>query len=181
MFKRQTTGSVVCASCGSLVGVQDDKCYTCGRRNPGLWGFAPLLRSLGNDLGFVQLVVWGCGALYVISLLLSGNALGMGGGLFGFLAPDSGVLFLLGNSKRRVAQLPQPAYVSNSPPPVGHQYHVHVVPISAMRRRGRQRQIQLLIDILQFSKCLFKTRVGELFALDLLLNVALDVAPRILA
>jgi membrane associated rhomboid family serine protease len=98
MFKRQTTGSVVCASCGSLVGVRDEKCYNCGRRNPGLWGFAPLLRSLGNDLGFVQLVLWGCGALYVISLLLSGNALGMGGGLFGFLAPDSGILFLLGAS-----------------------------------------------------------------------------------
>ena len=58
MFKRQTTGSVVCSSCGSLVGVRDEKCYNCGRRNPGLWGFAPLLRSLGNDLGFVPLVVW---------------------------------------------------------------------------------------------------------------------------
>ena len=96
MFKRQTTGSVVCSSCGSLVGVRDEKCYNCGRRNPGMWGFAPLLRSLGNDLGFVQLVIWGCGALYVISLLLSGSALRMGGGLFGFLAPDLVVLFLLG-------------------------------------------------------------------------------------
>ena len=53
MFKRQRTGSVVCASCGSLVGVNDDRCYTCGRRNPGLWGYGPLLRRLGNDLGFV--------------------------------------------------------------------------------------------------------------------------------
>ena len=52
MFKRQTTGSVVCASCGSLVGVNDDTCYTCGRRNPGLWGFGPMLRAFGNDLGF---------------------------------------------------------------------------------------------------------------------------------
>jgi hypothetical protein len=49
MFKRQTTGSVVCASCGYLVGVRDETCYHCGRRNPGLWGFAPALRSLGND------------------------------------------------------------------------------------------------------------------------------------
>ena len=98
MFKRQTTGSVVCSSCGSLVGVREEKCYNCGRRNPGMWGFAPLLRSLGNDLGFVQLVVWGCGALYVISLLLSGSALRMSGGLFGFLAPDLGVLYLLGAS-----------------------------------------------------------------------------------
>ena len=54
MFTRQTTGSVVCPSCGSLVGVNDDKCYTCGRRNPGLWGYAPLLRRLGNDFGFLH-------------------------------------------------------------------------------------------------------------------------------
>ena len=48
MFKRQTTGSVVCVSCGYLVGVNDDVCYHCGRRNPGLWGFAPALRRLGT-------------------------------------------------------------------------------------------------------------------------------------
>ena len=101
MFKRQTTGSVVCSSCGSLVGVRDEKCYNCGRRNPGLWGFAPLLRSLGNDLGFVQLVIWGCSAMYVISLLLSRSAMSMGGGLFGFLAPDLVVLYLLGASGGR--------------------------------------------------------------------------------
>ncbi len=98
LFRRQTTGSVVCTSCGSLVGVRDEKCFNCGRRNPGMWGFAPLLRSLGNDLGFVQLVVWGSGALYVISMLLSGTTMRLGGGLFGFLAPDSGMLFLLGAS-----------------------------------------------------------------------------------
>ena len=45
MFQRRTTGSVVCPSCGSLVGVRDDKCYTCGRSNPGLWGFGPALRE----------------------------------------------------------------------------------------------------------------------------------------
>lgn len=98
MFTRQTTGSVVCTSCGSLVGVRDEKCYNCGRRNPGLWGFAPLLRSLGNDLGFVPLVIWGSAALYVTSMLLSGNAMRMGGGLFGFLAPDIRILILMGAS-----------------------------------------------------------------------------------
>ncbi len=41
MFGRQTTGSVVCTSCGRLVGVNDETCYNCGRRNPGLWGFGP--------------------------------------------------------------------------------------------------------------------------------------------
>ena len=89
MFKRQKTGSVVCVSCGSLVGVNDEKCYTCGRRNPGLWGFAPLLRNLGNDFGFVPLVVYGCSALYVAGLVmtvaLGGNIIG-GGSLFGLLS-----------------------------------------------------------------------------------------------
>ena len=68
---RQKTGSVVCASCGSLVGVNDDKCYTCGRRNPGLWGFGPVLRRFGNDLGFVSLVVYGCAVLYTATLLVT--------------------------------------------------------------------------------------------------------------
>ena len=70
------------------MGVRDEKCLNCGRRNPGMWGFAPLLRSLGNDLGFVALVIWGCGALYVISLLLSGNQIGVVGGLFNILSPS---------------------------------------------------------------------------------------------
>ena len=73
MFKRQKTGSVVCASCGSLVGVNDDQCYMCGRRNPGLWGYAPALRRLGHDLGFVQLVMWGCGGLFLATLIASGG------------------------------------------------------------------------------------------------------------
>ena len=61
---RQKTGSVVCASCGSLVGVNDDTCYTCGRRNPGLWGFGPVLRRFGNDFGFTTVIVYGCAVLY---------------------------------------------------------------------------------------------------------------------
>lgn len=87
---RQKTGSVVCASCGSLVGVKDDKCYGCGRRNPGLWGFGPVLRRFGNDFGFTTIVVYGCGALFAVSLLLtllSGGNL-FSGSLFSMLGPN---------------------------------------------------------------------------------------------
>ena len=101
MFKRQTTGSVVCASCRSLVGVNDDTCYNCGRRNPGLWGFGPMLRTFGNDLGFVSLVVYGCTALYIISLALTvalgGNIMGSGNPLT-MLSPHPRIQFLLGAS-----------------------------------------------------------------------------------
>ncbi|HVD92770.1 MAG TPA: rhomboid family intramembrane serine protease [Vicinamibacterales bacterium] len=68
---RQKTGSVVCASCGSLVGVKDDKCYNCGRRNPGLWGFGPVLRRFGNEFGFTTVIVYGCCGLYALSLILT--------------------------------------------------------------------------------------------------------------
>ena len=101
MFKRQTTGSVVCASCRSLVGVNDDTCYNCGRRNPGLWGFGPMLRTFGNDLGFVTLVVYGCSAIYIISLALTvalgGNIMGSGNPLT-MLSPHPNVQYLLGAS-----------------------------------------------------------------------------------
>ena len=98
MFKRQRTGSVVCASCGSLVGVNDEQCYTCGRRNPGLWGFGPALRRLGADFGFVPIVIYGCVSLYMLSLVITmmfgGNI--MGGGLFSLLGPNQVACLALG-------------------------------------------------------------------------------------
>ena len=98
MLQRKTTGSVVCPSCGSLVGVRDDKCYTCGRANPGLWGFAPALRQLGQDLGFVPLVIGGSAALYVLSLIASGSELGVVGGALSILSPSPRALLLFGAS-----------------------------------------------------------------------------------
>lgn len=91
-LKRQTEGSVLCTSCGVLVGVGDDRCYNCGRRNPGLWGYAPALRKLGQDLGFVPLVMGATITLYALSLLLSGRNIQPP------LAPATEILFLLGAS-----------------------------------------------------------------------------------
>jgi rhomboid protease GluP len=92
MLKRQTEGSVICTSCGVLVGVNDETCYNCGRRNPGLWGYAPALRRLGQDLGFVPLVMGGTITLYVLSLLLSGPD------MLPILSPNGEALYLLGAS-----------------------------------------------------------------------------------
>lgn len=97
MFQRQRSGAVVCPSCGSLVGVNDEQCLTCGRRNPGLWGFAPVLRRLGNDFGFVPLVMGGSAVLYLLTLALSWPDVG-GRGVFSVLSPSAQSLFLLGAS-----------------------------------------------------------------------------------
>jgi rhomboid protease GluP len=97
VLKRQREGSVLCTSCGVLVGVHDDTCYNCGRRNPGLWGFAPALRALGRDLGFVPFVIGLCAVLYVLTLVASRGNIGMSG-LFGFFSPSTPSLILFGAS-----------------------------------------------------------------------------------
>ena len=97
MFKSQKTGSVLCAGCGSLVGVNDERCMTCGRWNPGLWGYASMLRKLGMDLGFTQMVLWGCVGLYVAMLLIDPKQIGMGGFL-SLLSPSFRAEFLFGAS-----------------------------------------------------------------------------------
>ena len=92
MFKRKTEGSVICTSCGVLVGVNDPACYNCGRRNPGLWGFAPAFRALGNDLGFINIVTGATIILYVLSLVLSREGSQIG------LSPSTFALRILGAS-----------------------------------------------------------------------------------
>ena len=98
VFRRQTSGSVVCPSCGSLVGVSDEKCYTCGRIRPGMFGFAPILRRLGADFGFVPFVIGVSGTLYVLTLLASGPELTAVGGAMSILAPSNYARVLFGES-----------------------------------------------------------------------------------
>lgn len=101
MLKRQTTGSVVCPNCGRLVGVLDDRCFVCGRWNPGLWGWGPSLGRLGGDLGFGKIVIGGCVGLYLLAILMNPGGIrapsGLGG-LLGFLAPGTGENMLLGSA-----------------------------------------------------------------------------------
>lgn len=92
MFKRQREGSVICTSCGVLVGVNDPACYHCGRRNPGMWGYGKALRSLGGDLGFVNIVTAGTVILFVLSLVLSRDGMNIG------LSPADYALRILGAS-----------------------------------------------------------------------------------
>jgi len=95
---RQRWGSVVCPGCRNLVGVQDERCLNCGRWNPGLWGFAPLLGRLGRDLGFTPVVMWSCIILYLATILLAPGGIDLGLGLLNFLSPDNDSLFLFGGS-----------------------------------------------------------------------------------
>ncbi len=96
MFKRQSGGSVVCRSCGLLVGVNDPECLNCGAKNPGLWGYAPMLKALGDDLGFVNLIMFATGLLYLASLAIDPGGISSGG--LSFFSPSGHALFALGAS-----------------------------------------------------------------------------------
>jgi rhomboid protease GluP len=97
VFRRQREGSVICTSCGVLVGVSDDRCYNCNRRNPGLWGFAPALRSLGYDLGFVPFVMGTCGVVFLLTLIFS-RGIASPDEPFNPITPGSRALFVFGAS-----------------------------------------------------------------------------------
>jgi rhomboid protease GluP len=97
MLGRQRTGSTLCPSCGLLVGVNDDQCLGCGYRRPGLFGFASLLRASAFENAFVPIVMWGCGAMYLASLVVDPSSIG-GSGVMSLLAPSNRSLFMLGGS-----------------------------------------------------------------------------------
>lgn len=62
-----------------------------------MWGFAGVLRRLDLDEAATQVIVWGCGALFALSLLLNPAAIGFDS-LFGFLSPGGVELVRLGAS-----------------------------------------------------------------------------------
>lgn len=79
------------------MGVNDQQCFHCGRRNPGMWGFGAALRALGRDLGFVNLLMTGSVGLYITTLLIDLENI-RSGGLLSFLSPSTQALFLFGAS-----------------------------------------------------------------------------------
>jgi rhomboid protease GluP len=96
MFSRQRTGSMMCPGCGQLVGVNDEACYHCGRKRPGMFGLASVMGGLKLDELFVPLVMWACGALYLATLASGG--IQQGGGLLNILAPTNESIILFGGS-----------------------------------------------------------------------------------
>jgi rhomboid protease GluP len=97
MLKRQRTGSVLCPSCGKLVGVNDEVCLNCGRKRPGMWGLSSAVRGLGKDLGFVQAVIIGNAFLYVAMLIVDPSHIGMSG-LFSIGTPSQESMLRFGAS-----------------------------------------------------------------------------------
>ena len=95
MFKKQTTGSIVCPSCGQLISVNNTRCPHCGYKNPSLWGYGKAFRKLEQDLGFTKIIIWGCITFYVITLLFDIKGI-QSPDAMNLLSPSGKSLFVFG-------------------------------------------------------------------------------------
>jgi rhomboid protease GluP len=96
LFEGSRSGPVLCRSCGRLVDREDRRCPHCNALWPSLWGYSRLLRRLqGQEGGLERLIIGGCAALYVLSLLLDPSGIGMGG-FMDILAPSTTSVYRLG-------------------------------------------------------------------------------------
>jgi rhomboid protease GluP len=95
---RKTTGTILCPSCGRLTSAEAEQCLVCGRRNPGMWGFAAPLRALFGQHSFTNVVTVACIALYVVSLMLDPRAAFSARNPFDALAPSNAALEALGGA-----------------------------------------------------------------------------------
>jgi rhomboid protease GluP len=93
---RKTTGAILCPSCGRLTNADAPACLVCGRRNPGMWGFAGPLRALFRRRSFVDVVTVACVVLYVVSLIIDPQAALRPRGFLNVFSPSLGALRALG-------------------------------------------------------------------------------------
>lgn len=105
---RQTSGSVVCPSCGRLVEVNEARCPFCGYMRPGMFGYARFLRERLGDLDMTALIVAFCVVVYVLSLVVDPRALLQPRGVFSILGPSGRANLLLGMTGRLGLGEPHP-------------------------------------------------------------------------
>jgi rhomboid protease GluP len=93
---RKTSGAILCPSCGRLTNADAPVCLVCGRRNPGLWGFARPLRALFRRRSFTDAVTVTCLVLYVVSLVFDPAGALQQRGMFNIFSPSAEALWSLG-------------------------------------------------------------------------------------
>jgi membrane associated rhomboid family serine protease len=93
---RKTSGAILCPSCGRLTNADAPACLVCGRRNPGMWGFARPLRALFRRRSFVDVVSVACVILYVVSLIFDPQAALQPRGFLNVFSPSLAALRALG-------------------------------------------------------------------------------------
>lgn len=93
---RKTSGSILCPTCGRLTNADAPVCLVCGRRNPGMWGFAGPLSRLFRRRSFTDVVTVVCIVLYIASLVVDPRAALSPRGYFDAFSPSDRALIGLG-------------------------------------------------------------------------------------
>jgi len=93
---RKTSGAILCPSCGKLTNADASVCLICGRRNPGMWGWAGPLGAIFRHRSFTSLVTALCIALYVVSLIFDPLGALRPRGPFDIFSPTQSALYTLG-------------------------------------------------------------------------------------
>jgi len=93
---RKTRGAILCPSCGRLTNADAPVCLVCGRRNPGMWGFAGPLRMVFRSLDFTTAVTIACVGLFLVSLVFDPRAVLRPRGMLGVFSPSLDALLTLG-------------------------------------------------------------------------------------
>jgi rhomboid protease GluP len=93
---RKTSGAILCPSCGRLTSADAPVCLVCGRKRPGMWGFAGPLRRLFRRRNFTDVVTVACVALYVASLVIDVQAVFRPRSALGIFSPSAEALWTLG-------------------------------------------------------------------------------------
>jgi rhomboid protease GluP len=93
---RKTRGAILCPSCGRLTNAEARVCLVCGRRNPGMWGFAQPLRAVFSRRRFTDVVTVACIAAYLLSLLVDPTSAFRPRGFLDGFAPSNQALLALG-------------------------------------------------------------------------------------
>lgn len=88
--------SILCPNCRRLISRDEASCPWCGTARPGSWlKNNPFTRSIGSADQLIRLIITVNVVMFVVSLLVSRRAPGMGG-LFTALSPDWRSLLALG-------------------------------------------------------------------------------------
>jgi membrane associated rhomboid family serine protease len=95
---RKTSGAILCPSCGRLTNADAAVCLVCGRRNPGMWGFAGPLRKILGPRNYTQTITIACVVLYIVSLVFDPAAALRPRGAFDIFSPSGAALRVLGET-----------------------------------------------------------------------------------
>ena len=93
---RKTSGAILCPSCGRLTNADAPVCLVCGRRNPGMWGFAGAFRKVFGPRSYTQTITVVCIVLYLVSLVFDPAGALRPRGPFDIFSPSGAALDALG-------------------------------------------------------------------------------------